>query len=241
MIKKGIILAGGTGSRLYPATKVTNKHLLPVYDSPMIFYPLNTLKKAGIEDILIVCGEDHVGDFARLLKDGSEFGVKLTYKVQTEAGGIAQALSLAEDFVNNQNMTVVLGDNIYEDDFSEPVQAFEKGAHVFLKEVPDPNRFGVAELDENNNVLSIEEKPENPKTNFAVTGLYLYDFTVFNKIRSCKPSARGELEITDVSNLYIQEKNLGASIIKGNWSDAGTHESLFRATVIARDLKLKNA
>lgn len=241
MITKGVILAGGTGSRLYPATKVTNKHLLPVYDWPMIYYPLDTLKKAGITEIMIVCGEEHVGDFARLFKDGEEMGVSLTYRVQRAAGGIAQALSLAEDFSHGANLAVILGDNIYEDDFSEPIHSFEKGAHIFLKNVVDANRFGVAELNEENRVLSIEEKPKNPKSNYAVTGLYLYDFSVFDKIRTCKPSARNELEITDVSNLYIKEGLMTATFIAGDWSDAGTHESLYRATTIARNLRKKDA
>ncbi len=236
MIKKGIILAGGTGSRLYPATKVTNKHLLPIYNRPMIFFPLETLSKAGIKEILIVCGPEHVGDFANLLSDGSEFNVDFTFKIQKKAGGIAEALYLANNFVSQDNIAVILGDNIFENDFSEDIKNFKKGAHIFLKKVDDVNRFGVAEIDKNNNVLSISEKPEKPKSNYAVTGFYLYDHTVFKKIKECHRSKRGELEITDVNNLYIQKKNMTASFVTNSWTDAGTPESFFRAGCLARDI-----
>ncbi|CAJ35679.1 sugar phosphate nucleotidyltransferase [Methanocella arvoryzae] len=237
---KGIILAGGTGSRLFPLTKVTNKHLLPVYDEPMIYYPLKTLINAGIKDIMIVSGKGHVGHFLELLGSGSEFGVRLSYEIQKEAGGIAQALSLCESFVNGDNMTVILGDNIYEDNVREAVQSFSKGARIFLKPVPDAQRFGVAEVDQKTGkVLGIEEKPKNPKSDYAVTGLYIYDSRVFDIVRNLKPSGRGELEITDVNNKYLHMGELSYSILDGYWSDAGTFESLYRASELVRRTKVR--
>jgi glucose-1-phosphate thymidylyltransferase len=234
---KGVILAGGTGSRLFPLTKVTNKHLLPVYDKPMIYYPLKTLIKAGIEDILIVSGRGHVGHFLELLGSGSEFGVRLSYEIQTEAGGIAQALSLAEGFADGDSVTVILGDNIYEDDVKEHVKSFQKGARIFLKPVTDAHRFGVAEVDEANNlVLGIEEKPRQPKSNYAVTGLYIYDSTVFDVIKTLRPSGRGELEITDVNNHYVRNGTLSFSVLRGFWSDAGTFESLLKASQMVKEI-----
>lgn len=236
---KGVILAGGTGSRLYPLTKITNKHLLPVYDEPMIYYPLKTLIYAGIKDILIVSGKGHVGHFLELLGSGSDFGVRLSYDIQAEAGGIAQALSLAEYFAGNDNVTVILGDNIFEDNVREHVSSFKSGARIFLKAVPDPHRFGIAELDqEKGRVIGIEEKPKNPKSNYAVTGLYIYDSCVFDVIKTLKPAGRGELEITDVNNDYIRQGTLSYSILKGYWSDAGTFDSLYRASEIARSKKI---
>ena len=234
---KGIILAGGTGSRLYPLTKVTNKHLLPVYDKPMIFYPLQTLIDAGIEDIIIISGRGHAGHFLELLGSGSELGVHLTYEIQEEAGGIAQALGLAVDFADNEPVTVILGDNIFQDKVRNEVKSFESGAKIFLKEVPDANRFGVAEIRENK-IISIEEKPSVPKSNFAVTGLYIYDPGVFDIIQTLKPSGRGELEITDVNNEYIRMGNMSYSVLSGFCSDAGTFESLFRACELLRNMKL---
>ena len=234
---KGVILAGGTGSRLYPLTKVTNKHLLPVYDKPMIYYPLQTLISAGIKDIMIVSGRGHAGHFLELLGSGSEFGVRFTFEIQEEAGGIAQALSFAEDFVDGDSVAVVLGDNIFQDNIKEDVSAFSNGAKIFLKEVTDAHRFGVAEL-KGNRVIGIEEKPENPKSNFAVTGLYIYDSEVFNAIKTLKPSGRGELEITDVNNYYINKDTMGYRILDGFWSDAGTFESLFRASELVRNLHI---
>lgn len=232
---KGIILAGGTGSRLYPLTKVTNKHLLPVYDEPMIYYPLKTLVNAGIKDILIVSGKGHVGHFLELLGSGSEFGVRLSYEIQKEAGGIAQALGLAEHFVDGDAVTVILGDNIYEDDVREHVTSFKNGARIFLKPVTDAHRFGVAEVDEAKNcVLGIEEKPKQPKSNLAVTGLYIYDNSVFDVIKTLKPSGRGELEITDVNNHFVRQGTLSFSVLEGYWSDAGTFESLYRASELVR-------
>jgi glucose-1-phosphate thymidylyltransferase len=220
---KGVILAGGKGTRLRPLTHIMNKHLLPVYDKPMILYPLNTLKRMGIEDILIVSGGNHIGGFCELLGDGSEYGVNITYKVQKEAGGIAQALSLAREFVDGQ-FAVILGDNIYEYPVLTP-----KKCGIVIKEVDVPNRFGVY------NEGKIEEKPEHPKSNKAVTGLYFYTPEVFRYIDGLKPSARGELEITDVNNWCLQ--NLDTSVIeyKGFWSDAGTHESLFTSSEWARN------
>ncbi len=235
-MKKGVILAGGTGSRLYPLTKVTNKHLLPIYNKPMIFYPLNTLIKAGITDILIVSGRGHAGHFLDLLGSGKEFGVRINYEVQEEAGGIAQALALAEDFVDNQKFIVILGDNIFEDNFEKEVDNFfssEFQAKIFLKDVPDPQRFGVAKL-AGNKIESIEEKPERPRSNLAVTGLYLYDSSVFDVIRKLKPSNRGEYEITDVNNHYVNLGKMSYSIVDGFWSDAGSFESLFRASSLIR-------
>lgn len=224
---KGVILAGGTGSRLDPLTKVTNKHLLPIYNKPMIYYPLQTLINAGIKDILIVSGPGHAGHFVNLLGSGKEFGVKLSFEIQDETGGIAQALGLAEDFVGDDMCTVVLGDNIFEDKID--VSDFKAGARLYLKEVDHANRFGVAEINEKNEIINIEEKPAKPKSNLAVTGLYVYDNKVFDIIKTLKPSARGELEITDVNNKYIKKRKMGAVILKGFWSDAGTFKSLYRS------------
>ena len=238
---KGIILAGGTGSRLYPLTKVTNKHLLPVYDKPMIYYPLHTLINAGIDDIMIVSGRGHAGHFLELLGSGAEFGVKLTYEIQDEAGGIAQALSLTEDFADDENVVVILGDNIFGSDIRSAIESFNSGARIFLKEVEDANRFGVAEID-GDRIVSIEEKPDMPKSNFAVTGLYIYDSRVFDIVRNMKPSQREELEITDVNNEYIRMGEMTYSVLDGYWSDAGTFESLFRASELVKDaaMKLRN-
>lgn len=233
---KGVILAGGTGSRLYPLTKVTNKHLLPVYDKPMIYYPLQTLIDAGIKEIMIVSGHGHAGHFLELLGSGVEFGVKFTYEIQDEAGGIAQALGLAKDFVGNDNVTVILGDNIFQDSFKEAIHDFTSGAHIFLKSVPDAKRFGVAEVDKSNDhVIGIEEKPSNPKSDLAVTGLYIYYNDVFDVIKTLKPSGRGELEITDVNNYYIKRSEMKFTILEGYWSDAGTFESLLRAGMMVQN------
>ena len=225
---KGIILAGGKGTRLLPLTKITNKHLLPVFNRAMIDYPLKTLLDAGIKDILIVSGREHAGDFIEYLGSGSDFGANFTYKVQVEAGGIAHALLLAEGFADRGPITVILGDNIFEDNFSPKVIGFKKGSSVFLKEVSDPERFGVAVL-EGKKVTKILEKPKVAPTNFAVTGLYQYDSEVFNIIKSLKPSARGELEITDVNNAYIKKGLMKAEFVKGFWSDAGTFDSLAKS------------
>lgn len=229
---KGVILAGGKGTRLYPLTKITNKHLLPVYDQPMIYYPIQTLVDAGIRDILIVTGGNYAGDFLQLLGNGRQFGLtSLNYTYQEGEGGIADALSLAEHFADNDRLCVILGDNIIEKGIREAVEDFrrqEKGAKILLKEVPDPERFGVAEIHKGH-VVRIEEKPKKPKTNYAVTGIYMYDATVFDKIRTLEPSARGELEITDVNNAYIREAALSFAFLDGWWTDAGTFDSLLRA------------
>lgn len=236
---KGVILAGGTGSRLHPLTKVTNKHLLPVYDKPMIYYPLETLKACGIDDIMIVSGKGHAGHFLNLLESGRELGVRLSYGVQEEAGGIAQALSLAEDFADQQPLAVILGDNIYEHptEVASAVDQYRrsnKGAMVLLKEVSDPQRFGVAEVNEGK-VMSIEEKPAQPKSRLAVTGFYLYDAEVFDIIRTLTPSGRGELEITDVNNHYLAKDALAFAVINGQWTDAGTFASLYRASKLVAE------
>jgi glucose-1-phosphate thymidylyltransferase len=230
---KGVILAGGTGSRMYPLTKVTNKHLLPVYDKPMIFYPLQTLVNAGIREIMIVSGRGHAGHFLELLGSGMEFGVQLTYEIQEMAGGIAEALGLAENWVDNDPVAVILGDNIFQDSLQSHVITFQKGAKIFLKEVPDAQRFGVAEI-KGDRVISIEEKPKKPKSGYAVTGLYLYDSEVFSIIKTLKPSGRGELEITDVNNAYIRNGMMQYAILKGYWSDAGTFDSLMRAGTLVQ-------
>ena len=225
---KGIVLAGGTGSRLMPLTKVTNKHLLPVGHKPMIYYPIEKLTGAGVKEILVVTGTEHMGDMVSLLGSGKDYGCRFTYKVQDEAGGIAQALSLAENFAHGDLMAVILGDNIFEDPLGPVADAFRKqgkGARILGKEVSDPERFGVAEV-VGESVISIEEKPAMPKSKIAVTGIYFYDATVFEIIRTCKPSARGEMEITDVNNAYIARKALRFDVMKGWWSDAGTFSSL---------------
>ena len=229
---KGIVLAGGTGSRLFPLTKITNKHLLPIYDRPMIYYPIQTLVDAGIRDIMIVTGGRNSGDFLRLLANGKEFGLKhLNYTYQEGEGGIADALALAEHFADGQKICVVLGDNIIETDIRDAVEQFwaqPKGARILLKEVPDAERFGVAEV-AGGKVVGIEEKPSRPKSNYAVTGIYMYDSTVFDKIKTLVPSRRGELEITDVNNAYIREGAMTFSLLDGWWTDAGTFDSLLRA------------
>jgi glucose-1-phosphate thymidylyltransferase len=238
---KGVILAGGMGTRLRPATKVTNKHLLPVYDKPMIFYPLGTLIKAGIKDILIITGPEHGGHFLHLLGSGKELGVKITYELQEDAMGIADGLGLAKHFVDNEKVVAILGDNIFETDISEDVEQFENGmygAKIFLKDVDNPQRFGVVEMN-GNSIARIVEKPVDPKTKYAVTGLYMYDSDVFDVISSLKPSARGQLEITDVNNHYIKAGKMDFRILNDFWSDAGTHESLFRAAEFVRSQRIK--
>ena len=229
---KGVVLAGGTGSRLSPLTRVTNKHLLPVYEKPMIYYPIQTLVNAGIEDILLVTGGKNAGDFLRLLGNGQGFGLKhIQYTYQEGEGGIAQALGLAEYFAGDEPICVVLGDNIIENNICKAVEEFDRqgeGAKILLKEVSDPQRFGVPEL-RDGKVVGIEEKPLAPKSHYAVIGIYLYDKTVFEKIHRLKPSGRGELEITDVNNFYVQEGNLTYEVLDGWWTDAGTFESLLHA------------
>jgi glucose-1-phosphate thymidylyltransferase len=229
---KGVILAGGLGTRLYPLTKVTNKHLLPVYDKPMIHYPIQTLINAGIDDILIVTGGNNAGDFLKLLGNGKEFGLKhINYTYQEGEGGIAEALGLAEFFASGEKICVVLGDNIIEKSIRKAVENFRRqkeGAKILLKEVPDPQRFGVPEL-KGDRIVRIEEKPKSPKSHYAVIGIYLFDQEVFNFIKTLKPSDRGELEITDVNNQYIEKGLMTWDILEGWWTDAGTFESLLHA------------
>lgn len=226
---KGAILAGGLGTRLYPLTYATNKHLLTVYDKPMIYYPIQTLVRAGIKDIMVVTGGPHAGDFIHVLQNGKNFGIEhLEYAYQENGlGGIADALGLCEDFADSEPLTVILGDNTTDSDISKEVKNFSDGALIFLKKVPDPKRFGVPVFDKSGKILRIEEKPKKPASNYAVTGLYIYDSTVFAKIRKIKPSKRRQLEITDVNNLYLKERKLHWAELKGFWSDAGTFESLY--------------
>ncbi|MEK6871757.1 MAG: sugar phosphate nucleotidyltransferase [Nanoarchaeota archaeon] len=235
---KGIILAGGNGTRMMPCTKVTNKHLLPVYNKPMIYYPLQTLADAGIRDILIISGRGHAGHFVNLLGSGKEFGARLSYEIQEEAGGIAQALALAEDFAENENIVVILGDNIFEDSIKEHVEAFNKqsqGCRIFLKEVgmKAARRFGIAVV-EKEKVIYVEEKPAYPKSNLAMTGLYMFDSRIFHIIKTITPSGRGELEITDAIDDYVKKGNCYYTTLKGFWSDAGTFESLQRVSNLIR-------
>ncbi len=239
---KGIVLAGGTGSRLLPLTKITNKHLLPIFNKPMIYYPIETLVEAGIQDVLVVTGGRNAGDFLRLLGNGKEFGLKhMNYAYQEGEGGIAEALALAEHFAEGNKVCVVLGDNIIERSIKHAVDDFkqqERGAKVLLKQVHDAERFGVAEV-AGKRIVSIEEKPAKPKSNYAVTGIYMYDQTVFDKTRTLKPSARGELEITDVNNAYIQEGTMTFNHLEGWWTDAGTFDSLIRAANLVYDSQTK--
>ena len=228
---RGVVLAGGTGSRLRPLTKVTNKHLLPVGPKPMIYYPIEKLLGVGIDEILIVTGVEHMGSVVGSLGSGREFGCRFTYKVQDEAGGIAQALGLAENFANGQPLAVILGDNIFQSNLKPHAERFLTqggGARLLVKQVTDPERFGVAEI-RDGKVVSVEEKPKKPKSNFAITGIYFYDGEVFDIIRQLKPSGRGELEITDVNNWYIQKRQLACDFLDGWWTDAGTFDSLVRA------------
>jgi glucose-1-phosphate thymidylyltransferase len=230
---KGVVLAGGKGTRLYPLTRVTNKHLLPVFERPMIYYPIQTLVDAGIRDVIVVTGGHNSGDFLRLLSNGKDFDLhRIHYTYQEGEGGIADALRLAEPFVEGEKICVILGDNIIENNIIDSATAFEKqpaGAHILLKQVPDPQRFGCPVLSEGR-ILRIEEKPKNPKSDYAVTGIYFYDATVFEKIGRTRPSARNELEITDVNNMYLEEGSLTHSILDGWWTDAGTFASLLKAT-----------
>lgn len=236
---KGIILAGGTGTRLLPLTAITSKQLLPVYDRPMIFYPLNTLIKAGIKDILIIVSPEHSGSFLNLL--GSmfrKFGVNLSFVVQKSPRGLADAYILAEDFLDGENSTLVLGDNVFEDDFTDAIQSFQSGGRIFAKEVKDPKRFGVVEFDSDATVLSIEEKPEVPKSSFAIPGVYIFDSEAIDVAKSLTPSSRGELEITDVQRHYLNKEMLDVRVITGAWFDMGTQESLFEASAFAREKRL---
>jgi glucose-1-phosphate thymidylyltransferase len=229
---KGVILAGGTGSRLFPLTRVTNKHLLPVYDQPMIYYPLGTLVDAGIKDILIVTGGNTAGDFLRLLRNGKDFGLqRLSFAYQEGEKGIADALALAEDFAQGEPLCVILGDNIIEGSIASAKESFEgqaRGCRILLKEVPDPERFGVPVIADGR-IVRIEEKPQHPQSPYAVIGIYFYDHTLFDRIRTLTPSGRGEFEITDVNNSYLAEGGASYDVLEGWWTDAGTFDSLWRA------------
>ena len=236
---KGVLLAGGYGTRLGELTQVTNKHLLGIFSQPMIYYPIRTLVRAGINEILIVTGREHMGDMMRVLGSGEQFKTNFTYKIQDEAKGIAHALLLAEGFCNADNIAVILGDNLFEDDFKKDVEEFEQltqGAKVFLKEVTDPERFGVAEV-EGNRIFAIVEKPKEPISNLAVTGLYFYDPMVFDVIKRQITSARGELEITDTNESYIDQGDLYFRELKGFWSDMGTYDSLLRSSIFCSKKK----
>lgn len=237
MTMKGLIAAGGNGTRLRPLTYVTNKHLLPVYNQPMIYYPLQTLIEAGIKEILIVSGKEHAGHFLNILGSGKAFGVRISYEVQDEAGGIAQVVGLAREFTGSSSLAVILGDNMFAENhvIKKALQEFKhqgNGAKIFLKAVHDPERFGVAEID-GEHIVSIVEKPKRPKSQYAVTGLYLYDNRVFDIIDTIKPSGRGELEITDVNNAYIANNTMSYQILEGEWIDAGTFDTLLLASNLA--------
>ncbi|HOZ80824.1 MAG TPA: sugar phosphate nucleotidyltransferase [Candidatus Woesebacteria bacterium] len=226
---KGIVLAGGRATRLRPLTLVTSKQLLPVYDRPMIYYPINTLKKSGITDILIIIAPDYSGQFLNLLGSGEELGVNLNYAVQKEPKGLADAFIIGQHFIGNDSVTMILGDNIFDPDFSADISNFSTGAQIFAKKVSDPNRFGVVEFDQDLTAISIEEKPTVAKSDYAVVGLYTYDNRVVNYAKNLTPSARGEIEITDINNLYLKNKELKVNLIDTYWQDAGTLDSLLEA------------
>lgn len=237
---KGIILAGGKGTRLRPLTTVTSKQLLPVYNKPMIYFPLETLINAGIKDILIIVAPDHAGDFLKLLGSGKNFGCDFTYEVQEEARGLADAFLIGEKFIGNDSVAMILGDNLFDDDFADSIRTFQTGGRVFAKKVPDPERFGVVEFDDNRKVVSIIEKPDKPKSEYAVTGLYIYDNTVIEKAKSLKPSPRNEIEITDLNNLYLKEGTLDVAFVNGQWLDTGTFEAMYQAANFVRDRELRS-
>ncbi|PIR06437.1 MAG: spore coat protein [Candidatus Komeilibacteria bacterium CG11_big_fil_rev_8_21_14_0_20_36_20] len=240
---RGIILAGGSGTRLHPLTRVTSKQLLPIYDKPMVFYPLQTLIDSGIEDILLISDPVNIGNFVKLLGSGKDFNIKITYEVQDKPEGLAQAFLIGENFIGNNNVTMILGDNLFtgnENFLKNVIQNFKNGAHIFLKEIEDPRASGVPEFDQQGNIISIEEKPKNPKSNFAISGLYVYDQTVVAKAKTLKPSARGELEIVDLHNLYLKEDNLKHSVYQGYWLDTGTFDSLLAASNKIAELSKKN-
>lgn len=231
---KGIILSGGSGTRLYPLTKITSKQLLPVYDKPMIMYPLQTLLNAGIKDVLIILAPEHSDHYKTLLGDGSEFGASFSYKIQNKPNGLAQAFILGAEFIGQDSVCMILGDNIFEDNFSETVKAFKSGGQVFAKKVHDPERFGVVRFDEHMKAVEIEEKPKKYLSDYAITGFYIYDNRVVEAARQARPSARGELEITELHNWYLKKGELKVDIVSGEWIDAGTFESLFKASELMR-------
>ena len=238
---KGIILAGGKATRLRPLTSITSKQLLPVYNKPMIFYPIETLINSGIKDILIIISPDYSGHFLNLLGDGKEFGARFSYAVQKEPKGLADAFIIGADFIGNDDVTMILGDNIFEENFSEQIQNFKSGAMVFAKKVDDPERFGVVEFDENKKAISIEEKPTNPKSNYAVVGLYTYDNRVVEFAKNLAPSPRGEIEVTDINNIYLKNGEISVNIFDTLWEDAGTFDSLLRVSnIMAEKAKAQN-
>lgn len=232
---RGIILSGGSGTRLNPLTKITSKQLLPVYNRPMIYYPLNTLIKAGIREILIIVAPERAGDYLRLLGSGKDFGCKFTYEIQDKPNGLPEAFIIGENFIDNESVCMILGDNIFEDDLSHEIQNFSKGAKIFAKAVPDPERFGVVEVDDSAQALSIEEKPAQPKSNLAITGLYVYDSRVVEIAKKLQPSPRGETEIVDLHNWYLEHNELAVTQVAGEWIDAGTVDSLLRAQNLAKE------
>lgn len=236
---KGVILAGGKATRLRPLTYVTNKHLLPVYDKPMIFYPFESMKKAGIREVLVVTGPDHCGHFMNLLRSGRDFDVKISYEIQEEAGGLSQAVGLASQFADGESMLVILGDNIFTHDLGQSVQTFEqkgRGAKIFFKEMPNCQQYGVPEFDQNGKLIRVIEKPKNPPSQYAQTGIYIYDKHVFRHIQNLKPSARGELEITDLNNVYIDRGEMDYEIMDGWWIDAGTsYDELLKASLLVKE------
>lgn len=229
---KGIVLAGGRATRLRPLTKVTSKQLLPVYNKPMIFYPLDTLIKAGIKDILIIVAPEYAGHFMNLLGSGRDFRAKFSYEIQDEPRGLADAFIVGENFIGKDNVAMILGDNIFDHDFSRQIKAFKRGGMVFAKHVPDPERFGVVAFDKKMRVKSIIEKPKKPRSDFAVVGLYVYDNRVIKYAKNLKPSTRGEIEITDINNIYLDKGELKVDIIEGIWEDAGTFDGLLRISNI---------
>ena len=237
---KGIVLAGGAGTRLRPLTTITSKQLLPVYDKPMVYYPLQTLLDGGIKEILFIVAPERAADFMRLLGSGKDFGAEFSYKIQDKPEGLAQAFIIGSNFIGNDDVTMILGDNIFVGNVSflhDSIKTFKSGARVFAKRVPDPERFGVVEFDKNMQAVTIEEKPKQPKSDYAVTGLYIYDNSVVKRAANLKPSARGELEITDLNNLYLKENALDVSIYEGEWLDTGTFDSLLDAGILIRDLR----
>lgn len=234
-IMRGIILSGGNATRLRPCTKVTSKQLLPVYNRPMIYYPLNTLIKAGIKEILIIVAPERAGDYLNLLGSGKDFGVKFTYEIQDQPRGLADAFIIGENFIDADNTAMILGDNIFEDDLSQDIKDFKRGGKVFAKKVPDPERFGVVKFNEKMQAVKIEEKPKKWLSDYALTGLYIFDNRVVEAAKSVKPSGRGELEITDLHNWYLEKGELEVAMVKGEWIDAGTFDSLLKAQNLAKE------
>lgn len=238
---KGIVLAGGAGTRLRPLTKVTSKQLLPIYNKPMVLYPIETLVRAGISEILVIIAPNNAGDFLKLLGNGSAYNCKISYEIQEKPEGIAQALSIGKNFIGKDSVALILGDNLYGDDFTADIKNFKTGGKIFAKKVADPERFGVVEFNKEMKALSIVEKPSSPKSDYAVTGLYLYDNTCLQKITQIKPSARGELEITDINNLYLKEGKLAVTFVNSYWLDCGTFESLYQANTLMRQKQIEAA